>query len=335
VVVRRGGLVAEEHAVDGPIVATLVPGVRGVDTTGVAAKVVPLDLELPEGAHDSEVLEVLPPDPATVDLSEAARIVSGGAGLGGPGPFVVLRQWRSPRRVVRSQRVAADVGWVPQDRFIGTTGVMVDPSLYIGARHLGCRATRHRSGQSDHIVAVNTDASAPMMAMADLAIVTDARALLDELADRLGVHDELSRTRSGWGSAADERTRRHELRRRRRRAGPAGSAAALVLARAGVNVALVEPRPFPGSKNMYGGVVYGRILDTLIPRWWEEVPVERWITRRGTNDHDGDAEHHARLPHHRVGEAPYNGCTTLRPEFDAWLAAKAEDAGATCCARRR
>jgi len=53
-----------------------------------------------------------------------------------------------------------------------------------------------------------------------------------------------------------------------------------ILARAGVNVALVERGPFPGSKNMYGGVVYGRILDTLIPRWWEEVPVERWITRR-------------------------------------------------------
>ena len=33
---------------------------------------------------------------------------------------------------------------------------------------------------------------------------------------------------------------------------------------------------------MYGGVIYGRILDTLIPRWWEEVPVQRWITRRST-----------------------------------------------------
>ena len=53
-------------------------------------------------------------------------------------------------------------------------------------------------------------------------------------------------------------------------AGPAGSSAALVLARAGRSVALVERGPFPGSKNMYGGVVYGRILDTLVPRWWDE-----------------------------------------------------------------
>ena len=45
-------------------------------------------------------------------------------------------------------------------------------------------------------------------------------------------------------------------------AGPAGAAAALVLARAGRSVVLVERGPFPGSKNMYGGVVYPRVLDT-------------------------------------------------------------------------
>src|ERR1700712_1842179 len=65
-------------------------------------------------------------------------------------------------------------------------------------------------------------------------------------------------------------------------AGPAGSTAALVLARAGRRVALLERGPFPGSKNMYGGGVYGRVLDELIPRWWEEIPVQRWITRRAT-----------------------------------------------------
>ena len=65
-------------------------------------------------------------------------------------------------------------------------------------------------------------------------------------------------------------------------AGPAGSTAALVLARAGRRVCLLERGPFPGSKNMYGGVVYGRILVTLIPRWWEEAPIQRWVTRRGT-----------------------------------------------------
>src|SRR5271167_2636135 len=65
-------------------------------------------------------------------------------------------------------------------------------------------------------------------------------------------------------------------------AGPAGSAAALALARAGRSVAMVERGPFPGSKNVYGGVVYGRVLDHIIPQWWEEVPCERWIVRRST-----------------------------------------------------
>src|SRR5215211_3666063 len=59
-------------------------------------------------------------------------------------------------------------------------------------------------------------------------------------------------------------------------AGPAGSAAALTLARAGRSVVLLERGPFPGAKNMYGGVVYGRVLDAVVPRWWEEVPVQRW-----------------------------------------------------------
>ena len=50
-------------------------------------------------------------------------------------------------------------------------------------------------------------------------------------------------------------------------AGPAGSATALVAARAGLSVCLLERGPFPGSKNMYGGVVYGRVLDQILPGW--------------------------------------------------------------------
>ena len=111
-------------------------------------------------------------------------------------------------------------------------------------------------------------------------------------------------------------------------AGPAGSAAALVLARAGVRVALLERGPFPGSKNMYGGVVYGRILDTLLPRWWEEVPVQRWVTRRATMVLTPTQSLTIDFRTQAWAGPPYNGCTTLRPDFDAWLADKAADAGA-------
>ena len=111
-------------------------------------------------------------------------------------------------------------------------------------------------------------------------------------------------------------------------AGPAGSAAALVLARAGRHVALLERGPFPGSKNMYGGVVYGRILDGLIERWWEEVPVQRWVTRRATMVLTETQSLTIDVRSQRWGEAPYNGCTTFRPDFDEWLAGKAVEAGA-------
>ena len=111
-------------------------------------------------------------------------------------------------------------------------------------------------------------------------------------------------------------------------AGPAGATAALELARDGRSVCLLERGPFPGSKNMYGGVVYGRILDGILPKWWEEVPIQRWVTRRSTMVVTG---HQAFTIDYRTetwGRPPYNGATTYRPDFDAWLAGKATDAGA-------
>lgn len=111
-------------------------------------------------------------------------------------------------------------------------------------------------------------------------------------------------------------------------AGPAGAAAALELARDGRSVCLLERGPFPGSKNMYGGVVYGRILDDLVPNWWDEAPIQRWVTRRSTMVMTGHQALTVDFRSERWGNAPYNGATTFRPEFDAWLAAKAVDAGA-------
>jgi electron transfer flavoprotein-quinone oxidoreductase len=111
-------------------------------------------------------------------------------------------------------------------------------------------------------------------------------------------------------------------------AGPAGSAAALALARAGRSVVLVERGPFPGAKNVYGGVVYGRVLDEVVPEWWTQVPVERWVVRRSTMMMTGTQSVSVDYRSAAWGEAPYNGMTTLRSRFDSWLAAKAVEAGA-------
>ncbi len=112
-------------------------------------------------------------------------------------------------------------------------------------------------------------------------------------------------------------------------AGPAGATAATVLARAGHSVILLERGPFPGSKNMYGGVIYPRILDQLHPQWWEEAPVQRWITRRSTMVLTDDQAVSVDFRSQKWGNAPYNGATAFRPDWDHWLATKAEDDGAT------
>ncbi len=112
-------------------------------------------------------------------------------------------------------------------------------------------------------------------------------------------------------------------------AGPAGSMAALAAARGGWSVCLIERGPFPGSKNMYGGVVYPRILDQVIDRWWEDVPVQRFITRRQTMVMESDRALTVDYRTAAWGAPPYNGLTTYRSDFDRWLATKATEAGAT------
>jgi electron transfer flavoprotein-quinone oxidoreductase len=111
-------------------------------------------------------------------------------------------------------------------------------------------------------------------------------------------------------------------------AGPAGAAAALELARAGRSVVLLERGPFPGAKNVYGGVVYGRVLDDVIPRWWEQVPVQRWVVRRSTMMLTGARALSVDFRSEAWGTVPYNGMTVYRADFDSWLAGHAVAAGA-------
>lgn len=114
-------------------------------------------------------------------------------------------------------------------------------------------------------------------------------------------------------------------------AGPAGSAAALVTARAGLKVLLIERGDYPGAKNVSGAVFYGSaILHELIPRWWEEAPVERHVTRRElallSPTTSVSLDFQSAAPGYV--EPPFNGFTVLRPKFDRWFASQAEKAGA-------
>jgi electron transfer flavoprotein-quinone oxidoreductase len=111
-------------------------------------------------------------------------------------------------------------------------------------------------------------------------------------------------------------------------AGPAGSIAALELARAGLTTCLVERGAFPGAKNVYGGVVYPRALDSVLPRWWERAPIQRFVTRRSTMVMTPTQSVAVDVRAQSWGEPPYNGVTAYRSEFDQWLADEAVAAGA-------
>jgi electron transfer flavoprotein alpha subunit len=179
--------------VDGPVVATLRPGFRGrpeqVTLAEVTALVVPED----KPAHDAESIEVLQPEPSTVDLAEPRRILGGGAGLvpGGSDGAAVMRLLAQVAEALGASagatRVVTDAGWMGYDRQIGTTGVAVSPELYVAFGISGAAQHVGGLGAPEHVVSVNTDQSCPMTLMADLGIVADAPAVLAELAERLGV----------------------------------------------------------------------------------------------------------------------------------------------------
>lgn len=191
-VARGGGLELHQIHADGPFVATLQPGVRGAEPYAQSVTVIDVDLaqdvDGPPGAGDpaptvdATVIEVLPPDVRTMDLAEARHIVGGGAGLDSAERFVQLATFAHEiGGVMGATRVITDRGWVGHDHQIGTTGVVVEPTLYLSFGVSG--AVQHTSGLGtpDHIVSVNTDAHCPMMAMSDLAIVSDANETLDHL----------------------------------------------------------------------------------------------------------------------------------------------------------
>jgi electron transfer flavoprotein alpha subunit len=143
---------------------------------------------MPEPATaDAALIEELPADPATMDLAEAPRILGGGAGLGSAEAFVQLASVATAVGAsMGGTRVVMDLGWIPFERQIGTTGVIVRPELYVAFGISG--AVQHTAGlgQPDHVISVNSDPHCPMMAMADLAIVADAPDTLAELARLLG-----------------------------------------------------------------------------------------------------------------------------------------------------
>lgn len=124
-----------------------------------------------------------------VRLEDAAFIVSGGRGLGGPEPFEQLKELAAMMGAqVAASRAACDAGWAPPHWQIGQTGRKVAPELYLAIAISG--ASQHLMGIADArvIAAINTDAEAPIFRACQFGLVEDYRRVIGPLRDKLKAH---------------------------------------------------------------------------------------------------------------------------------------------------
>lgn len=181
-----------------PLVATLLPGALGsvapplgggerppeVVPAGPAAGAVAAGSGA-AGAAGSEI-RFRPPDPKTLDLAEAERIVAFGRGAFHPQAVALVEKLAALLgAVVAGSRPAADEGWLPFSRQIGLTGAIVHPKLYVAVGISG--APYHMAGvkEPETLVAVNADPEAPIVGAAHLAIVGDLMRVVPELIEQL------------------------------------------------------------------------------------------------------------------------------------------------------
>lgn len=111
-------------------------------------------------------------------------------------------------------------------------------------------------------------------------------------------------------------------------AGPAGLSAAIVLAKAGVKVIVLERGKFPGSKNVMGGVFYSDCMKGVVDEFPGKAPVERHIIDQRMWILDVDSSVGFNHKNELFNKEPYNCHTVFRAKFDRWLAGEAEKAGA-------
>lgn len=169
----------------GPVVLAVLPGSRphdaGRSTKAVAVEAVSVDL-----ADDPRMRLVGfdEPEMGDVDITQQDVLVSVGRGIGLEANLEVAEDLADALGgAVSGSRPVIDQGWLPLARQVGKSGVSVKPRLYLAAGISG--APEHVEGMRDAetIVALNTDAEAPIFSVADYGIVDDATDVMEALAE--------------------------------------------------------------------------------------------------------------------------------------------------------
>lgn len=177
-------IVCPEHR---PQMATVRPGVFEKLPLGENdATVENIEVKFSQNDIRTEIVKIVKEQKDIVDISEANVLVAGGRGVGSEENFKMLKELAEVMNgSIAASRAAVEKGWVDKDYQVGQTGKTVRPNIYVACGISG--AIQHAAGMqdSDMIIAINKDANAPIMKIADYAIVGDLNKVIPEFIAQL------------------------------------------------------------------------------------------------------------------------------------------------------